>query len=94
MKLTEVIIGLAATKRLVNLVVDDEITRPIREKIDRRFPDSRLTYLVNCPYCVGVWSGFIVMSPYTPRYVRHALAMAGLSDLVLWARGVVEAKVK
>jgi hypothetical protein len=94
MKLTEILIGLAATKRFVNLVTEDEITRPVREKVARRFPDSKVNYLLNCPYCVGVWGGFLIMSPYTPPYVRNALAMAGLSDLVLWARGVVESKVK
>lgn len=52
-----IILGFA-TARGTTLVVQDYITEPFRKAVQRRFgDDSKLTYLVNCPYCTSIWVG-------------------------------------
>lgn len=52
-----IILGFA-TARGTTLVVNDYITEPFRLAVQRRFgDDSKLTYLVNCPYCTSIWVG-------------------------------------
>lgn len=47
-----------ATARGTKLVVDDYITEPFRKLFIRRFgEESKLTYLVHCPYCTSIWVG-------------------------------------
>lgn len=42
--------------RLTRLVVEDEITSPMRLWFARRFgAGSKLTYLVHCRWCTGMW---------------------------------------
>lgn len=68
-------VDVAATARITRLVVDDEIARPFREWIQAATgDDSRLTYLVNCPYCVSVWAGAAVQ--VLPRWLRRTLAFS------------------
>lgn len=84
-----VAVAVAATHRLTTLVVEDEITRPIREAISRRWPGSRLEYLVGCPACTSVWAGMAVF--VAPRWVRGALALSAGTLAVKWVAEVVEA---
>lgn len=65
-----------ATDRLTRLVVDDEITRPVREAIERRWPDSKVAYLVSCRACVSIWAALLVSSGAVPRRVLSALALS------------------
>jgi hypothetical protein len=45
-----------AGARITRLVVEDEITGPMRVWFVRRFGSgSRLTYLVHCRWCTGMW---------------------------------------
>lgn len=44
-----------ATARLVGLVAQDTITAPIRDAVERRWPDRWLTDLVSCAWCSGLW---------------------------------------
>jgi len=46
-----------ATHRLTKLVLDDELTRPVREAVWRRFPpeSTRLGYVLTCPWCSSIW---------------------------------------
>lgn len=47
-----------ATARGTKLIVDDYIFEGFRKAVQRRFgDDSKLTYLVNCPYCTSIWVG-------------------------------------
>lgn len=47
-----------ATARGTTLIVSDYITEPFRTAVQRRFgDDSKVTYLVNCPYCTSIWVG-------------------------------------
>ena len=79
----------AAVTRLTQLVVEDEITREFREWVEEKTgPDSKLTYLVNCPYCTSVWAGLVV--PILPRFARRALALSGLAIAARHAGEVAE----
>lgn len=71
-----------AVYRLTRLVTEDEITRPLRERVARRWPDSKLAYFVTCPYCVSVWAGLVVSSGIVPRRVRWALTLSGATALI------------
>lgn len=79
MKLSRVprlIVGVLATERITRLIVEDEITRPLREAITTQFPNSKLTYLVSCKACVSVWAALAVSSGLVPRRVTSALAFS------------------
>lgn len=71
-----------AVNRITHLIVDDEITKPIREAVARRWPDSKASYLITCPKCVSVWAGLAVSSGRVPRPVLWALALSSASLLV------------
>lgn len=73
-------IKLLAVDRIVQLIVDDEITRPIREGVEKRWPGSKLAYLVSCKACVSVWAGLVVSVGILPKPILSALAA---SDVVL-----------
>lgn len=92
-KLIDLLIDTAATARLTRLVVNDEISRPAREYVEANLdPGSRLTYLVNCPYCVSVWAAFAVQ--FAPRWVVRALALSSLALGARWATDVAEGAVQ
>lgn len=45
-----------AVARLTRLVVQDEITKPIRALAVRHWgPGGMIPYLLHCPWCSGVW---------------------------------------
>jgi hypothetical protein len=47
-----------AVVRLTGLVVEDDITEPIREWVLDRVPeDGKLAYLLTCPWCVSIYLG-------------------------------------
>lgn len=66
------------TWRVTHLITDDQIpliARP-REWIVRRNPDGALAYLVECTYCVSVYTGALA---------AFALwALAGVSSTEAW----------
>lgn len=79
-----------ASWRLTHLIVAD-VFPPIyraRQEIENHFgSDSSLTYLSNCPYCVGVYVGFGVMlaRKFAPRWwgpIAEALALAAVAPLI------------
>lgn len=76
----------AAAYRLTRLVTTDRISDPLREAIGRRWPESRLDVLVNCPWCTGVWvaAGVQAASTFAPRAwrpVARALAVAAIAGV-------------
>lgn len=81
-------IEVAATARLTRLIVEDEITREFREWVEDRTGDSKLTYLVNCPYCVSVWAGAAVQ--ILPGWVVYALALSSGTLVAKWLGEVFE----
>lgn len=75
-------IAVLAVDRIARLIVEDEITRPIREAISERWPDSKMSYLVSCKACVSVWGGLAVCSGKMPRPVIYALAASATVLLI------------
>lgn len=69
-----------ATWRLTQLVVEDEITRPAREWVARRWPDSPVNYLLGCRKCVSVWAGIVVV--LAPKRICTVLAASAFSILL------------
>lgn len=69
-----------ATWRITELVVEDELTRLLREAVAKRWPGSKAAYLVTCPSCVSVWAaaaGLIL-----PEWACTVLALSGANMLV------------
>ena len=91
MSALDTLVDVAATARVTRLVVEDEIARPARVWVEvRTGPDSRLTYLVNCPYCVSVWAGIAVQ--VMPRWAVRAMALSGLALGSRWATDWLEGR--
>lgn len=88
MNAIEVGVRAAATWRLTKLVTEDEITRPVREAIDARWPGSQVSYLVNCPACVSVWAGLAVA--VMPRALAGALASSAGTLAFKWLGEIAE----
>jgi hypothetical protein len=45
-----------AVARLTGLITEDKITEGIRERLlDRLDEDSKLAYLITCPWCVSIY---------------------------------------
>lgn len=92
MKTLDAITDVAATARITRLVVEDEISRPFREWVESATgEDSKLTYLVNCPYCVSVWAGAAVQ--VLPRWAVRALALSGGTLAAKWLAETTEGAV-
>jgi hypothetical protein len=77
--------GGLAVHRLTGLLVDDEITRPLRERVEQL--GDRAAYLARCPRCVSVWvavawAGLVAASPRTARVAGAALAWSAVSGLL------------
>lgn len=88
MKATEAIIRAGATARLTQLVVDDEITRDLRDFVADRWPGSKAEYLVNCPVCVSVWAG--TLAAVLPLPAASALAFSSGTIGARWLAGLAE----
>jgi hypothetical protein len=77
-------VDILATYRLVKLVTDDKITEPFREMIFARYGDpteSKRSYLVTCPWCLGIYFGAGValgrkISPNVWTIAARALALS------------------
>jgi hypothetical protein len=84
----DVAIRTAATWRITRLVVDDEIARPFREAVSKRWPGSKAEYLVNCPYCVSVWAG--AAAAVMPKWLACSLAFSAGTLGAKWVAEVTE----
>lgn len=53
------LVDVAATYRLTRLLVEDEITKPIREKVWEKYDpaETKVGYWLTCPWCVSIWVG-------------------------------------
>jgi hypothetical protein len=69
-KAADIAVGVLATRRLVRLVVEDEITYPLRMRASKLHP--AVGYLVTCQACSSVWAAAAVT--LAPAPVRWALA--------------------
>lgn len=89
----DLVIDILATQRVTRLVVDDELTSPVREYIWKNHPpdETRLGYFVTCPFCVSIWAGGLValmsttpstsMFSGTVRVLKYTLALSGAVSL-------------
>jgi len=84
-----------ATYRLTRLIVEDEITAPIRDRVRHaamRSVDSpgvaaKVNTLLSCPWCVGWWvsCGVVVARRVAPRAwspVAAALAFSAVTGIL------------
>ncbi len=76
-----------ATHRLTQLVVEDEITRPVRTAVDdwaRGAPElslkERIDFALNCPACSSIWAAALVLGiSAVPggKWIVRGLALSG-----------------
>jgi hypothetical protein len=87
-KAISLITDVLATYRLTKLIMDDKITEDFRSLIFEKFPrDSKLAYLITCPWCVSVWAGLTIfalrrISPETADLVSGLLAASAVTGVV------------
>ena len=86
-----------ASSRLARLVALDEITAPLRERLEGKAADGASTWvwanrLVSCPTCVGWWFSFAISAavPGRQRLLRGAAVAGGQVFLALLERLVSE----
>jgi hypothetical protein len=78
-----------ATYRLVKLIRDDRITEPAREAVEARNgppEQSKVTYLLNCPWCLSIWfGGALTLArhrwPTATSLLARPLALSALTGL-------------
>lgn len=79
-----------ATHRLTKLVIDDYITEPLRDRVYKKFgspQDSKVSYVVGCPWCVSMYIGIGVsaartIAPKAWRPLAYALAFSSVTGWV------------
>ena len=84
------IVDALAVHRLTKLVIADYITEPLREKVYEKFgdpADSKISYLVTCPWCVSIYAGLGVVAartiaPKVWRPLSYALAFSSFTGWV------------
>jgi hypothetical protein len=86
-----------ATKRLTQLAVEDELTRPVREWIDRWAGDApefsfrdRVATLTSCSACMSVWMGAGILLAGRCSLGRLAIRVLAASASALAIDAVLE----
>lgn len=75
----------AACIRLTQLVVSDEITAPLRERVWAKHPvEHGIGFAVSCPFCSAIWVSALVMvaRSFAPRAwqpVAEGLTLAAVA---------------
>jgi hypothetical protein len=83
---TALTVSALAVYRLTRLLVEDEVTRPVRERLAEN-AEGRLAYFVTCPWCVSVWVGaawvgFTAAAPAVAAPVGAAFAWSAVAGLL------------
>lgn len=91
MNALKLVVGVAATWRITRLITEDEVAAPLRTEVSRRWPGSKVEYLVNCPYCVSVWAGLAIVVGAVPEVAVRGLALSAGSLGTRWVGEAVEA---
>lgn len=75
-------VGALAVHRLTRLVVEDEVTRPARERLTAAAPEGRLAYFLTCPWCVSMWvaAGWAALTAAAPAVAAPAGAALAWSS--------------
>ena len=84
------LVRVAAAHRLTNLIIDDEITRPIREKIMDKTANYWVIYLLTCPKCMSIWSAGAIIVLSRSSLGRGLLNTLAISDAVILAETLLE----
>jgi len=79
-----------ATARLTRLIIADEITEPLRERVWRRFGnpgESKISYLFTCPWCMSIYAATCLMTLYsisttTGTFVSAILAFSYVTGIL------------
>lgn len=78
-----------ATYRATVLVIEDEITSPVRDKVFEKFPpqSTKLGYLLTCPWCVSIWAGAGLLAleyaaPQIGNSVQKVLAASAVTGMI------------
>jgi hypothetical protein len=77
-----------ATFRITRFITEDYLAEPFRDAVEQRFGDeSKITYLVNCPWCTSIYIGGVVvvarnLLPRVWQPVASALAMSAVASLI------------
>lgn len=74
------IVRALAVWRLTQLIVDDELTRPLRDHAT-----GRVAYLLNCTRCTSVWAALLMV--VCPAWLARVLAWSAFSILLDEWRG-------
>lgn len=77
------LVDAAACFRLTRLIVDDQVTQPLRDRIWQQHPPERggVGFLISCPYCTSVWAAAVVVVARraAPRAWQPAAEILALS---------------
>lgn len=78
-------VGALTVHRLTRLLADDEITRPLRDRVGRL--GDRATYLAHCPRCISLhvavgWAVLTVTAPAVAAPVGAVLAWSAVAGLL------------
>jgi hypothetical protein len=86
--------GALAVHRLTRLVIEDEVTSPVRARIRRwaegtaeREAHPAVSYLLTCPWCVSVyvaagWAALLAAAPAVAAPAGAALAWSSAAGLL------------
>ena len=91
------IVAVLAVWRLTKLVVEDEVSRPAREKVvawseqhDQGSWQDRTGYLVDCRACVSVWAALAVGALSWSRSGRAVVKTLAGSGAALVLAGLID----
>lgn len=83
------VIDALAVHRATRLITEDELTRPLRERIHANHPPaaSKLGYVITCPYCASIYAALAVSLTHIPsiRFLRifvYSLAIADVTAIL------------
>lgn len=77
-----------AAFRITKFITDDYLALPFRDAVAAQFgEDSKLSYLVNCPWCTSIYVGAGVamarhLAPRAWSPVASALALSAAASLI------------
>jgi hypothetical protein len=92
-KALDLVLDALATERITRLVVDDELTAPLREYVWKNHSpeDTKLGYFLTCPFCTSIWAGAVIAVLRTGSspgvfsgmvsVLRYTLALSGAVSL-------------
>jgi hypothetical protein len=88
-----VLVGALAVARLTRLVIEDEITSPLRDRITQwadgadDATSASVRYLLTCPWCVSIWTaagwaGLAIVAPGPAAALGAVLAWLEITGLL------------